>query len=379
MNAQTKPKKHVAKRICFISFYAYPLFNNNCKATFGGAEVQLYQYALELARFGYSVSFIVSDFGQPNVETIDGVKVIKAFNIFNKKLKYILGIYYQLQFLLKLITSNSDIYIQRAAGVETGVIALYCKLFKKKFIYMTASSIDTDRTFRRLKPLMGIFYELGLKHASIIVSQNLDQKNNLKKNYIRNSIIIKNSFHLPSKISEQKNSILWVGSSQDLKQPQIFLDLAISLPQFKFTIVMPKNNSTLWESIYKNALTIPNLTFIEKVPFNQINDYFSKAKLFVNTSTYEGFPNTFVQATMNGTPIISLNVNPDNFLETYKCGYCANGNFKKLQSFTQRLLINKNLWFQMSQNAFQYAKKNHDILKNIITLKQIITNEKLST
>lgn len=354
----------MAKRICFISYYAYPLFNNSCKATFGGAEVQLYQYAIELARLGYSVSFIVSDFGQPNIELIDGVKVIKGFNIFNKKLKYILGIYYQLQFLLKLITSNSDIYIQRAAGIETGIISIFCKLFRKKFIYMLASSIDADGGYRKNKPLEGIFYEIGIKNSSILVSQNNEQKNQLLEKFKLSSTIIKNSFTLPEVIPSQREYVLWVGTSQHLKQPELFLKLAEHFSHTRFLMIMPKNDIGFWNQIYKDIKKYSNLTFIEKVPFKEINKYFSKAIVFINTSTFEGFPNTFVQSAMYGTPILSLNVNPDNFLGKYNCGYFAHNDFNKLTSSLNSILNNKVKWSELSQNGIKYAKLHHDIHQN---------------
>ena len=56
---------------------AYPLFNPQIKTVFGGAEVDLYLLATELAKDNdFAVSFITADYGQPPIETIAGVKII---------------------------------------------------------------------------------------------------------------------------------------------------------------------------------------------------------------------------------------------------------------------------------------------------------------
>lgn len=361
------------KTICFISLAAYPLFNTSINSTFGGSEIQLYQLSNKLVQdLNYQVFFVVGDYHQPKVEIINGITILRAFRFTKIKLKYIFGFIFQFNYLLTLHHSKADIYIQRAAGIETGLTAMYCRLFRKKFVYMTASSIDTNGEYKKMYPLNGIFYEYGLRNASNIVCQNADQQVNIRNNYHLKSKIIKNSFEIPKEIPNDKGGILWVGSSQCLKQPQLFLDLAKSLPQYKFTIILPKNDINIWKLIRDNASQISNLNFIENVPFKRINNYFFKSKLFVNTSTYEGFPNTFVQAAMYRTPIISLNVNPDNFLDFFNCGICCRGNIEKLEQSVNKLMTDQKLWASMSKNSYKYAKDNHDINKNINEIKKLI-------
>ncbi len=365
-------------KVCFISVYAYSLFNPKCSAPFGGSEVQLYQIANKLAEDkNNQISFLVGDFGQKSTEVYHSIRVIKTLKPTKSSIKYLTGIYHQIKFIIQLKRTAADTFIQRAAGLETGTIAFFCKLFKKKFIYMTASSIDINGQYKKMKPLEGFFFELGLKNTAAIVTQNQEHRQALKKNYNLDSTIIKNSYPLPPKIPnlKQKKHILWVGSSQPLKQPQIFLNLAKSIPQQKFIIIMPKHNQHLWAQIKKQAKQIKNLHFIEKVPFTKINQFFKQALLFINTSTYEGFPNTFVQATMYATPIISLNVNPDNFLNHQHCGYFAQGNTKKLFDLTKKTLKNQNNWTKLCQNAYSYSQKNHDINRNIIKLTKIVDSK----
>lgn len=112
---------------------------------------------------------------------------------------------------------------------------------------------------------------------------------------------------------------------------------------------------------------VPFLEFIEYIPFSEIDQLFNKSKILINTSIFEGFPNTFIQSLKNKTPVISLNVNPDDFLIKNKRGFCCNNNFEKIAFYLRKLLNNKDLYEKYSNNAFIYGRDNHDIKK--------ITNE----
>lgn len=363
------------KKLCFISFFAYPLFDCNCEAIFGGSELQLYQLAKRIAADNkYEIDFIVGDFGQCSDKIFDRIRVTKAFSMRKKEFRWIIGAYYQFKFLKTLKRVNADVYIQRAAGVETGIIAFFCKLFKRKFIYMTASDIDVNGEYRKKHKIFGIFYEYGIKNASAIITQREEHKRLIKDNFKKDSVVIKNSFSIlsePSSLNE-RDYILWIGSAQALKQPEMFLEIAEAIPEEKFVMIMPKNNIKIWEKILNKTKNIPNLKFIEKIPFDGINEYYEKAKLFINTSMFEGFPNTFVQSVMNGTPIISLNVNPDNFLNKYNCGFCTEGSKNKITEEIKRILNNKSLWTVISKNAYNYAREDHDMERNIKKVKNTI-------
>ena len=99
--------------------------------------------------------------------------------------------------------------------------------------------------------------------------------------------------------------------------------------------------------------------------------------VLVNTSLYEGFPNTFIQALKNKTPILSLNVNPDDFLTKNEIGFFCRNDFTQMENNLKLLLQNKELYESYSKNAFLYVKNNHnieEIAKEWIKLIEIIFN-----
>lgn len=361
-------------KICFVSIKAYPLFNNSFEGiVYGGAEVQMFQLAQKLSLDDdFEVFFMVGDFGQSDIENYGKIKVIKSMKMI-RQFGFLSGIKEQFNFWLALKRINADVYIHRARGIDAWVISLFSRFYKKKFIFMTANLPDVDKSFRKNNPLAGWIYEMGLKKADVVVTQNKEHQKMIRKNYKREAVVIKNSFNISrEKENNSKKFILWVSNSRPQKNPDFFLKLVEDFPEENFIMIMPKNDVKLWNNISQKVNQYANLTFIEKVPFDKIDKYFKEAMVFVNTSSYEGFPNTFIQAAMFGTPLLSLTVNPDNFINKYHCGYVAEDDYGNMRRQLEELLHNQEIWEKFSENAFLYAKENHDIEKNIVKLKQII-------
>ena len=180
-------------KICFFSINAYALFNQSCGHVFGGAEIQLYQLANKFAEDEkFQISFFVADVGQKLVEKYGKISVIKAYPLHSGKKSYFKKIYHgilkKLVFLFKISLVNPDVCIHRAAGIETGILAFYCKLFRKKFIYMTAHEIDCSGEYEKNSGIQGKSYAYGIKNASAVITQSIEHRTLLKKVYGRYGI-----------------------------------------------------------------------------------------------------------------------------------------------------------------------------------------------
>lgn len=361
-------------KVCFVSLYAYHFFHPEEVTRFGGAELQLYTLATELVKDNrFSVSFMMGDFGQPDQEIVQGVRLYKFFNPLGK-LKFLRAPFYlrairaifRLLGLLKKI--DADVYIQRAAGFETGIVALFAKAARKKFIFMTAHDLDAERGAQYgMHWLRWAVFKLGLRSANLLVSQHEDQKQALLARYGRSSVIRSSAHLIPEKIStENKHGLLWVARCDDWKQPELFVELARRFPRENFIMVAQESNfPQLFEITKKEAANLPNLLNLDYVPYTEIDSYFAKAKIFVNTSKSEGFPNTFIQAMKWKTPIVSLNVDPGQILERNRLGFVGHGDFENLVKSVKILLNNQTIWQEMAENCYRYAKEHHDIQKII--------------
>lgn len=349
-------------KVLFISRSVYPLFNPKCSATFGGSEVDVFHISTELAKDNnYQVFCATGNFGQIRQEKLLGVKLIRTYSTGDLYIK-------KMYLIAKTIIKVKPHYLFLQGSISSTLpIFLLCRIIGTKPVFKFASMADLTK-----KKLRNPFLFFGLKLSFKIVTQTNLQKIALKNILGLESLVIKNGIRENnlSKRPIKKSIILWVGRSAKVKRANIFIELAKKHPHKKFLMICPKanNNSADYLSLTREARKVKNLRFIKYVPFNQIEEYFEKAICFVNTSLYEGFPNTFVQATMKGVPIISLTVNPDNFLQNNKCGFCANGDIKKLSEIID---INFDKFSHYKSNCINYFKNNHEIQLFIKSYKAI--------
>ncbi|MFA5519966.1 MAG: glycosyltransferase, partial [Spirochaetota bacterium] len=172
---------------------------------------------------------------------------------------------------------------------------------------------------------------------------------------------------------DSKTGVLWVSRLEPWKRPELCIEAAVKNPDIPFTMIAPvdEKNREYAEKIYKMAANINNITIHDFVGFRGIDVYFKEARVFLNTSTEEGFPNTFIQACKNMTPIVSLNVNPDDFLTRYGVGeYCAN-NVDKMNDAIVSVYTSDSLFEKYSVSAGEYVKNHHCIKVNAKKLEEL--------
>ena len=363
-------KTDVTKKIkvCFVVPRAYPLFNPDKGDYFGGAEFDLYCLATELARdSSFEVSFIVADYGQNDVETIEGVTILKSLDCNKNVFDGVLRTWRALK------RADADIYFLECASPGVPLVAMFCKLHGKSFMYRLAHLFESDGTYVRQHPIMGRLFNWSLRRADAVFGQNVTDEGNLARTVGVPSRAIPNGHRLPAIQQQTRDTILWVGRDDPLKRPDRFLELARAIPNEHFTMACHSlNKDQHYANLIAEAGTIPNLRFIRHIPFNQIDTYFQRAKIFVSTSDAEGFPNTFIHACKCGTAIISFAVNPDGFLDTHACGLCCNGDPARL-TYNVRFMLENNRYAEYGANARRYAEKNHDITKIIAEYKSYFT------
>ena len=347
-------------KICFVRLNIYPALSQRYGVEeIGGAELQQIYIGKGLRDRGYQVWFITRDHCQIDGEIIDGMSVYKTFRK-EAGIPVIRFVYPRLAKIWQtLYRADADIYYVRCAGFLVGIVAFFCNLTKKKFVFAGAS--DTD--FIPEKLIVPTFrdkllYKYGLKRAAKIIVQSKRQKQLLKKNFSLNGIIIKNfSKEKPKKITGcDKEFILWVSTIKALKRPYFFLSLAEHFSKEKFVMIGGRDdrNPKLFEKIKKLSKQIQNLDFLGFQPLKETEKYFDRAKVFINTSTHEGFPNTFLQAWRRGTPVISF-VDPDNIVKKNNLGFVVE-NVDDLRDRVNEFLKKPP---QNSASILKYFTENH--------------------
>ncbi len=350
-------------KITMVALFAYKIFDEEEPRQFGGAELQLVMLSRELAKnYGVQVQLITRGRGAFRYFQAEGLHVYKLPYYKTYFKRSLFGLWDIYRMLMKLET---EVYIQRGGGVETGITGWVAGRKKVPFLFMSAHVWDIDGT-RASKEglLMGNSYFYGLTRATHITTQSQQQRETLLRVYGRESSVFPSAHWIPEAIPGDKQGVLWVGRCEPWKNPEVFLRVAKAMPEYTFTMICPVTSTfDLYERLAHEAESMSNLTFRSSVPYEETESLFASHRLFVNTSEQEGFPNTFVQAAKWGTPIVSLNVNPDDMLNRYEMGSFAGGLEEALVEQTRELLEDQARWSRYSQNAYHYAVQHHDIRK----------------
>ncbi len=277
-----------------------------------------------------------------------------------------------IKFLMTLKAVDADVYVCSTASPEVGIVSLFCRVFGKSFIYRTAHDMDCNGDYVENHLFLGKMYEYGLLHAHAIFTSVRNHEDILKKTYgdaVKNITFVPYGLEINRAIQgDEKEHILWVARGEKWKNPYLFLDLVESFPSEKFVMIMPKKaeESEFFEEVKDRALSLNNLSFIDGVPFEKIQPYFDKAKIFINTTGYEGFTFTLLQSGMGSTPVLYYNVNPDGIIQKHELGYWANGDMTQMKVFLEKLVSDRDDWKQKSMNIRGYIFEKHNIENNVL-------------
>lgn len=300
---------NITKSICFIYRSAHYALMNNTGTLVGGAEMQQKILAYALSEQGWRVSFVTEQIrGKGIIRLNPNLTLYPVINYTggNKYIRKVLLLPFDLWKTLRHI--NADIYYQRNTNYPVGLVAMFCKLYRKKFVLAGANNWNFDRgNERNLKdPLEKLSANLAIRTANTIIVQNGMQSELLLKNYGRYGSLFYNVFP-PKDKRENGRRILWVGRIVKHKRPEWFLELAKSLPMYNFVMVGGKGDHCLNLEIEKHAAEIENLKYLGHQSFETVEDLFDASAIFVGTynPSTEGFPNTFLQAWSRGIPVVS--------------------------------------------------------------------------
>jgi glycosyltransferase involved in cell wall biosynthesis len=349
--------------ICFVGADVYPVLNPEGGAAYiGGESVQHTLLARAFRDLGWRVSVVDTDRGQPDGEVIDGIQVFKTFRpeagipaarFLHPRLT---GIWAALR------RADADVYYQSCAGMMTGVVAAFRRRFGRTFLFRTAH--DTDCIpgqqlirFRRDR----IIYEYGLRRADAIAVQGVHQRDLLRRHYGLEGAPIHMAVELPSASADTERDIdvLWVNNLRPFKRPELAVALARRLNRREMTMIGGPcpGMGRYYDSVRRSAEDAPGLAFRGPVPYRQVNGFFHRARLFVNTSESEGFPNSFLQAWIRGVPVVSF-FDPDGLIARHGLG-AVPADLDAMAAAVERFLDNPAEREAAGERARRFARETY--------------------
>ena len=340
-------------KICFVGLENLPVLSRQYnRHNIGGEQVQHTLLAKALVARGFDVSMIVADYGQPDVETVEGIKLFKAHGL-NEGLPVLRFIHPRITKLwAALKRADCDIYYVSCAGPQLGVVALFAKLNRKRVVFRIAHDADCDpkhlliRFWRDKK-----IYQYGLNRAHVVLAQSAQQARALLSNYGRSSrlaAMLVEPDQLKLNFDQRDVDVLWVNNLRPFKRPDLALELARRVPHLRVHMIggPQGGHEALYEEIAQAAKAIPNLTFHGRVPYHDVNEFYERAKVFVNTSDSEGFPNSYLQAWRRGTPTVVF-FDPDSVIDKNGLGEAAHS-MDEMVAEVNRLAASAPDWLKVS-------------------------------
>ena len=252
-------------KICLIGFdNLSALAPEHRRHVIGGEAVQQTLLARALAHRGHQVSMVVADRGQPDGAEWDGIRAFNAYRL-DAGLSVLRFIHPRWTGMWSaLARADADLYYTSCAGMQVGLVALFCRHFRRRFVFRTASDTDCDSS-RLLVPSVRDrwLYAYGLRRADAILVQSALQAAMLARNYGLPSRVAGMLVEKPRQAAARDVDVLWVSNIRREKRPDRILELAEAMPDVSFHLVggsLP-DAEALFRTTELAARARPNLTF----------------------------------------------------------------------------------------------------------------------
>lgn len=351
-------------KFLFLSSYAHLVLERNKTRVSGGAELQLALLARELSGRtfrGEPVEVVLAggDTGQPDGVVWDGVRVRNAGNFHTGRPGEMLTSLPRVAHILR--EERPDWVMALGWTAWLFVLHVLKPWFGGRLGFICGLDTEVNGEFRRENPVRGALFEYALRrcdvrYAMTELQRSLFEKAGLSCGFYRNLILPRQG----EPTGEKTVDFLWVSRCQPIKRPELFLDLAAAFPGARCRMVCPPEDAALFAAVRERATGLPNVELIERVPYDEIQAVYDSAKVFVNTSAWEGWPNSFIQAGLGRTALLSLAVNPDRLFLDYRLGICAHGEWARLVEGARWLLENEANWREAGNEAERFVRELHD-------------------
>jgi glycosyltransferase involved in cell wall biosynthesis len=333
----------------------------------GGAAVQAYGWIRGLSEAGQEVYVLTNtSHNGPIKEECKEIKLVPMYDK-QKGLRLLRWAYYRLPHIYQKIKQIRPHYLYQGVPSWTSFfIGLMCRQLGVKYIMRISNDyLLDDRFYKNYSKTHRYFLRLGFRLSYCILCQNEYQLSIIQKDFPgKRAVKIANpvSINIPDapEAMESRKYIAWLGLYQYQKNMPLLYEIALKLKGEQFLIAGKESSKcdTETQNYLEKLKALPNVSFAGFLQRDEVLPFLSGAKFLLNTSHYEGFSNTFLEAMSVGTPIISsTNVNPDGFITANQIGLVYKDS-SDLQH--QYEALNPLRYQQLSENAMHYVVENHD-------------------
>ncbi len=256
-----------------------------------------------------------------------------------------------------LRAADADVYLQLGLGYETLVTALFCRLHRRAFAFLWAA--DADLTHRVGWPPgpMDRILARARRAADLQACQTQEQRARLPPDEAARSILLPPPLTRAPWLPSDGDAVLWVGWIRPVaKRPDRFLDLAARLPGRRFVMVGGLEGPPEFQEEMRHRIRgLPNVEWAGPRRRGAMPAVYRQARVLVNTSDMEGFPNTFLEAMACGVPVVSFRFDPNGILGHDGAGVCVQDDAEALAPAVESM-FDEAKWTGHRKAAFEVAR-----------------------
>jgi glycosyltransferase involved in cell wall biosynthesis len=353
--------------LCIIAHNAYGALHGGQGGHVGGAEHQTSLLARWLAARGHTVSLITWAEGGRADEVVDGVRVLKLCGA-NDGLPGLRFLQPRLTALYAALRrAGAQVYYHNSAEYVTGLAAFWCRRRGRHLVYSVASDVACEPALPALtKGYERVLYRYGLRRATRRLVQTERQRCLLRESFGLDAVVLPMpcpgpapaDYEQPQPPAEPR--VVWVGRVERMKRLEWLLELAGKLPGVTFEIAAANADASAYaRALATRAAKLGNIIWRGAVARSALPDLYRRATCLCCTSSYEGFPNTFLEAWSHGRPVVTT-FDPDGLVARLNLG-AVGSTVEALAQAIQALHAAPVAWVEQSRKARSYYLGNHQL------------------
>jgi len=258
---------------------------------------------------------------------------------------------------------RTRVLVQRSAGPTTAIAALAARLRGARFVYSSANDVDFE--FERVDPrrLNVALFSWGVRRATRVIVQTHHQADLCRTRFGIDPAVINSIAARAEPRTAEPEAFLWVGRLQDWKRPLAYLELARAVPEARFWMIevpQPNEPPELRAAVSAATRELPNLELLEPRPREALGELFDRAVAVVNTSSYEGMPNVFLEGWARGVPALALSVDPGGLVAGRGLGSFAEGDSARFAADARRMWRERRDQVAVAERCIAYVRTEHD-------------------
>jgi glycosyltransferase involved in cell wall biosynthesis len=306
----------------------------------GGAERQMTLLARTLAAGGFDVAHIAYRPRDP-VPLPDRLSLVHRGRYAGNR-RFVGGPLEALRIWRALEAADARVVVVRTASPAVGLVALFCRVRGRSMIFSSSGNLDFDSN-KVPGRLDRALYRLGVRLATAVVVQSQDQAELARRAFPKLRRVERIASFAetapPSDDGHRPDAFLWVGRLVGSKQPMRYVELARALPDARFIMIaVPQKTGPVGIDDLRAAVKgVPNLELLDPLPHERLSELVAGAVAIVNSSTFEGMPNVFLEAWAHGVPALSLQFDPDNVIAAHGLGIVAGGSWEQFVAGAREL------------------------------------------